>query len=75
MQVGISETTVFKMYHPDAESLFNVSMNMEKVITELSDHNYRPPKKVSCFLPLLAAITFSPMPRKYTTLLLHAYLC
>ncbi|OAG44790.1 hypothetical protein AYO21_00751 [Fonsecaea monophora] len=60
MKVGATEKTFFHLWHPDAESLFNVSSNLRRVCWEL----YRPEIRLQddeagvalmqCFQPMLA---------------------
>lgn len=52
VQISLGEATLFREYHPDAEALFNMTMDLKKVILDLRDKNYRLPKRVSC-MPLL----------------------
>ncbi len=61
MKVGASEKTIFDMWHPDAESLFNVSSSLRRVCWELYDTNIRLEgdergvNLMQCFQPQLAA--------------------
>ena len=48
MQLGISETTVLHAYHPNAEALFNHTMDLRKTIVELRDPNRRIPTQARC---------------------------
>ena len=41
MKVGATEKTFFDVWHPDAESLFNVSSNLRRVCWELYNPNVR----------------------------------
>lgn len=36
LKVGLSQTSVFNVYHPDAEEFYNVNNNLEKVYLTLS---------------------------------------
>ncbi|RMD43823.1 hypothetical protein DV735_g1327, partial [Chaetothyriales sp. CBS 134920] len=61
MKIGSSEKTFFHLWHPDAESLFNISSNLRRVCWELYDPNVRLEggergvALMSCFQPQLAA--------------------
>lgn len=60
MKVGATEKTFFHIWHPDAESLFNVSSNLRRVCWELHDPSLRLDgdnrdiKLMQCFQPQLA---------------------
>lgn len=60
MKVGATERTFFSIWHPDAESLFNVSSNLRRVCWELSDPSIRLESEdrgvtlMQCFQPQLA---------------------
>lgn len=60
MKIGATERTFFHMWHPDAESLFNVSSNLRRVCWELYDLNVRLEGDdrgvtlMQCFQPQLA---------------------
>ncbi|XP_029633322.1 DNA ligase 4 isoform X1 [Octopus sinensis] len=56
LKVGLSQNSIFGVYHPDAEEMFNVNNNLEKVCLQLSDPNIRSHEiAISLFTP------FSPM--------------
>ncbi|KAL8842164.1 MAG: hypothetical protein Q9176_002857 [Flavoplaca citrina] len=60
MKVGATEKTFFNIWHPDAESLFNISSNLRRVCWELYDQNIRLEGDdrgitlMQCFQPQLA---------------------
>ncbi|KAL8914252.1 MAG: hypothetical protein Q9171_001123 [Xanthocarpia ochracea] len=60
MKVGATEKTIFNIWHPDAESLFNISSNLRRVCWELYDQNIRlegddrDVTLMQCFQPQLA---------------------
>lgn len=60
MKVGATEKTFFNIWHPDADSLFNVSSSLRRVCWELSDPNVRLEGDdrgvtlMQCFQPQLA---------------------
>ncbi|KAL8990814.1 MAG: hypothetical protein Q9177_000620 [Variospora cf. flavescens] len=60
MKVGATEKTFFDVWHPDAESLFNISSNLRRVCWELHDPNIRLEGDdrgitlMQCFQPQLA---------------------
>ncbi|KAL6721565.1 DNA ligase (ATP) [Lecanora helva] len=60
MKVGATEKTFFNIWHPDAESLFNVSSNLRRVCWELHDPDVRLEGEdrgislMQCFQPQLA---------------------
>ena len=60
MKVGATEKTIFDIWHPDAESLFNVSSSLCRVCWELSDPDVRLQDEdtgvtlMQCFQPQLA---------------------
>lgn len=61
MKVGATEKTVFEIWHPDADNLFNVSSSLRRVCWELYDPNVRLEGEdrginlMQCFQPQLAA--------------------
>lgn len=60
MNVGATEKTFFKIWHPDAENLFNISSNLRRVCWELHDQSVRLEDDdraitlMQCFQPQLA---------------------
>ncbi len=60
MKVGATEKTFFNIWHPDADSLFNVSSNLRRVCWELYDPSVRLEGEdrginlMQCFQPQLA---------------------
>lgn len=60
MKVGATEKTFFNIWHPDAESLFNISSNLRRVCWELYDPRIRLEgddrgiSLMQCFQPQLA---------------------
>ena len=60
MKVGATEKTFFDVWHPDAESLFNISSSLRRVCWELYDHSIRLEGDdrsitlMQCFQPQLA---------------------
>ncbi|ANB12256.1 DNA ligase (ATP) DNL4 [Sugiyamaella lignohabitans] len=62
-RIGVTETTIFQIYHPDAVALYNITSDMKRVCWQLWDTNYRIPNEesqirlMSCFRPQLAAFT------------------
>ena len=67
MKVGATERTIFNIWHPDAENLFNVSSSLRRVCWELADPTLRlegSSKDISlmgCFQPQLAAFQMRSM--------------
>ncbi|KAF2140788.1 uncharacterized protein K452DRAFT_299493 [Aplosporella prunicola CBS 121167] len=61
MKVGATERTIFAIWHPDAENLFNVSSSLRRVCWELYDPairldgDERGINLMQCFQPQLAA--------------------
>ncbi|KAK5687311.1 DNA ligase (ATP) [Elasticomyces elasticus] len=61
MKVGATEKTIFDLWHPDAESLFNISSSLRRVCWELWDQgikldgNDKGIALMQCFQPQLAA--------------------
>ncbi|KAL9083581.1 MAG: hypothetical protein Q9159_005709 [Coniocarpon cinnabarinum] len=59
-KVGATEKTIFDIYHPNADLLFNVSSNLRRVCWELHDPNIRLEAEetdvnlMQCFQPQLA---------------------
>ncbi|KAK8209803.1 ATP dependent DNA ligase domain-containing protein [Phyllosticta capitalensis] len=73
MKVGATEKTLFNNWHPDAESLFNVSSSLRRVCWELYDPSVRLDGEerginlMQCFQPQLAAFqmrSFEQMVRR-----------
>lgn len=60
MKIGATERTIFDVWHPDAETLFNVSSNLRRVCWELWDSSVRLEGDdtditlMQCFQPQLA---------------------
>jgi DNA ligase 4 len=60
MKIGATERTLFNIWHPDAETLFNISSNLRRVCWELYDPSFRLASDEStvslmqCFQPQLA---------------------
>ena len=60
MKVGATEKTLFEIWHPDAESLFNVSSSLRRICWELYDSSVRLDgddrdiNLMQCFQPQLA---------------------
>lgn len=46
LQIGMSDKSVLKDFHPDAEDLYNVTMDLATVCKELKDRNKRMPRRV-----------------------------
>ncbi|KAF2710100.1 DNA ligase-like protein [Pleomassaria siparia CBS 279.74] len=61
LKIGATEKTILDIWHPDAETLFNVSSNLRRVCWELSDPELRLDGEdtgitlMQCFQPQLAA--------------------
>jgi len=60
----MSDKSVLRDFHPDAEDLYNVTMDLSTVCKELKDRNKRMPRRV-CTLSLKHASSsvFVPFPR------------
>jgi len=60
MKIGATEKTIFDIWHPDAETLFNISSNLRRVCWELYDQGTRLEGEdtditlMQCFQPQLA---------------------
>ncbi|KAK8219913.1 DNA ligase (ATP) [Zalaria obscura] len=67
MKVGATEKTIFDIWHPDAENLFNVSSSLRRVCWELYDPQIRLEgvdkgiNLMQCFQPQLAAFQMHSM--------------
>ena len=65
MKVGASEKTIFTIWHPDADSLFNICSNLRRVCWELWDPKVRLDSEergvalMQCFQPQLAQFQMS----------------
>ena len=46
MQIGMTENTVLRDLHIDAQDLFNVCCDLRKVCQDLNDPSVRPPRQV-----------------------------
>lgn len=42
----MSDERILKDFHPDAEALYNMTMDLERVTRELADPNKRMPRRV-----------------------------
>ncbi len=51
LKLGISEKTVFSVFHPDAEDLFNVTCDLKLVCEKLCDRNQRYKRQVKTLNP------------------------
>jgi DNA ligase-4 len=49
MVISVKETTVFSVFHPDAQDLYNTCSDLKKVAWELWDPSYRLNAEVSFF--------------------------
>jgi len=58
LKMGMTEGSVLQCLHPDANDVYNVSSDIVKICTELTDPNVRSTEKsiklFSSFLPMLA---------------------
>ena len=67
MKVGATEKTIFDIWHPDAENLFNISSSLRRVCWELYDPEVRLEGDdrgihlMQCFQPQLAAFQMRSM--------------
>lgn len=67
MKIGAAEKTILELWHPDAESLFNISSSLKRVCWELHDPQVRlegDSRGISlmhCFQPQLAAFQMRSM--------------
>ncbi|KAK3703385.1 DNA ligase (ATP) [Vermiconidia calcicola] len=67
MKVGATEKTIFDIWHPDAENLFNISSSLRRVCWELYDPQFRLKgdnrgiNLMQCFQPQLAAFQMKSM--------------
>ena len=67
MKVGATEKTIFELWHPDAENLFNISSSLRRVCWELYDRdirlegNDRGISLMQCFQPQLAQFQMRSM--------------
>ena len=67
MKVGATEKTLFRIWHPDAENLFNISSNLRRVCWELYDPlirlegDDRGIALMQCFQPQLAQFQIQSM--------------
>ena len=52
LQIGMSDKSVLRDFHPDAEDLYNVTMDLATVCKELKDRNKRMPRRVMTSLCL-----------------------
>ncbi|KAL8683759.1 MAG: hypothetical protein Q9186_000245 [Xanthomendoza sp. 1 TL-2023] len=74
MKVGATEKTIFNIWHPDAESLFNISSNLRRVCWELYDPNIRLEGDdrgitlMQCFQPQLAQFQMHDFSKMITKL-------
>ncbi len=50
-QAGITENLAFKHLHQDAEHLYNTTMSLRAVVTQLTDRSVRLPRKVCLSCP------------------------
>ena len=48
LQVGLTEASVLREYHPDAQDLISVDNNLEKLLLDLRDPHKRFPRQVTC---------------------------
>ncbi len=46
LQVGLTEASVLREYHPDAQDLISVDNNLEKLLLDLRDPHKRFPRQV-----------------------------
>ncbi|KAK5011484.1 hypothetical protein LTR28_001693 [Elasticomyces elasticus] len=78
MHIGATERTIFDIWHPDAENLFNVSSSLRRVCWELYDLTIRLEGEdrgislMQCFQPQLAAFQMHSMERMLARMSLTA---
>ena len=53
VQIGMSDKSILRDFHPDAEDLYNVTMDLSTVCKELKDRSKRMPRRVMTSLPAL----------------------
>ena len=46
LQIGMSDKSILRDFHPDAEDLYNVTMDLATVCNDLRDRNRRMPRRV-----------------------------
>jgi DNA ligase-4 len=52
MVISAKETTIFSVFHPDAQDLFNTCSDLKKVAYELWDPSFRLNAEVRKLIPL-----------------------
>ena len=69
MKIGATEKTIFDIWHPDADNLFNISSNLRRVCWDLHNPSVRLEGEergvtpMQCFQPQLAQFMFRSLPR------------
>lgn len=72
MKIGATEKTIFEIWHPDADNLFNISSSLRRVCWELYDPEVRLEGEdrgihlMQCFQPQLAAFQMRSMEQMVT---------
>lgn len=51
LQIGISDKSILRDFHPDAEDLYNVTMDLSTVCKDLRNRDKRMPRRVMPALP------------------------
>lgn len=57
LQIGISDKSILRDFHPDAEDLYNVTMDLSTVCKDLKDRDKRMPRRVMPPQPCLPHAT------------------
>lgn len=68
MQISVKETTIFSVFHPDAQDLFNTCSDLKKVAWELWDPSFRLNSEVNVWSFFLHSSLPSFMTQKKKTI-------
>ena len=55
MIISAKETTIFSVFHPDAQDLYNTCSDLKKVAYELWDPSFRLNAEVRGLIPILSS--------------------
>lgn len=76
MNISVKETTVFSVFHPDAQDLYNTCSDLKKVAWELWDPTYRLNAEVTPSVTAYESVTKSRFDRiKLFSFFMHLLPC
>lgn len=75
MVISVKETTIFSVFHPDAQDLYNTCSDLKKVAYELWDPHFRLNSEVNNFFRMLCSTLTLEHRTKQSNCFKHLHLC